>query len=158
MARIIKRYPSRKLYDTQESRYVSLAELAGWIREGHEIQVIDNEDGTDVTNQTLIHIISEEGRREGGFLPSELLHNLIRFGERTVTTSVERVQSGVDSVMRKSLDRLEPVRQAREEMTRLKERLAKLERSIAELEAARDGKPGLRRRKSASSRAKNGND
>jgi polyhydroxyalkanoate synthesis repressor PhaR len=149
MVRTIKRYGSRKLYDIQESRYVSLAELAGWIREGQEIRVIENTDGSDVTTQTLIHIISKEGRRGRGFLPSELLHNLIRFGERTVTTGVERVQSGVDSVMRRSLDRLEPVREARGEITRLKERLATLERSIAELEATRDTGTPPKRRKGA---------
>ncbi len=138
MTRLIKRYGSRKLYDTEESRYVSLDELAGWIRSGQDIQVIDNADGSDVTTLTLTQIISEEGRRGKGFLPSELLHNLIRFGEKTVTASVGKVQNGVDKVMRSSLDRLEPVREAREEMSRLKERLEKLERSIAELETARE--------------------
>ena len=53
MIRLIKRYGSRKLYDTEESRYVSLDELASWIRRGQEIRVIDNKSSEDVTAQTL---------------------------------------------------------------------------------------------------------
>jgi len=134
MIRLIKRYGSRKLYDTEESRYVSLEELAGWIRHGQEIRVIDNKAGDDVTTQTLTQIISEEGRRGQAFLPNELLHELIRFGEQAVTSGVEQVQSGVDKLMRASIDRLGPVRQAREEMARLQERLADLETSLSKLE------------------------
>ena len=42
MIRLIKRYESRKLYDTEESRYVSLDEISGWIRQGQEVKVVDN--------------------------------------------------------------------------------------------------------------------
>ena len=47
MIRLIKRYGSRKLYDTEESRYVSLEELAAWIRSGQQIRVIDNKSSDD---------------------------------------------------------------------------------------------------------------
>ncbi|MEE8523661.1 MAG: polyhydroxyalkanoate synthesis regulator DNA-binding domain-containing protein, partial [Thermoanaerobaculia bacterium] len=50
MIRVIKRYESRKLYDTEESRYVSLDELAVWIRAGQQIRVIDNKTSDDVTS------------------------------------------------------------------------------------------------------------
>ncbi len=63
MIRLIKRYESRKLYDTEESRYVSLEEIAGWVRQGQEVQVVDNATGADVTSQTLTQIILDEGRR-----------------------------------------------------------------------------------------------
>ena len=42
--RVIKKYPNRRLYDTEESRYVALEELAGWIRRGQQIKVIDESD------------------------------------------------------------------------------------------------------------------
>ena len=45
MYRLIKRYESRKLYDTEESRYVSLDELAEWIRTGKDVKVVDNGPG-----------------------------------------------------------------------------------------------------------------
>ena len=63
MVRLIKRYESRKLYDTEESRYVSLEEVAEWVRAGQEVRVIDNASSGDVTAQTLTQIILDEGRK-----------------------------------------------------------------------------------------------
>lgn len=137
MTRLIKRYGSRKLYDTEESRYVSLEELATWIRRGQEIQVIDNRSGEDVTRQTLTQIISEEGRRGTRMLPKEVLHEMIRWGEEAVATGVEQIQERVDRLMQASLERLGPVRRAREEMSSLRQRLEELERSLEEIEQTR---------------------
>ncbi len=130
MIRLIKRYESRKLYDTEESRYVSLDEIATWIRQGQEVRVVDNATNNDVTSQTLTQIILDEGRKGTSFLPSELLHDLVRIGERAVSNGMEQVQHGVD----KLIDRLGPVRRAREEMSSLRSRLEELEVSLAELE------------------------
>ena len=132
MIRLIKRYESRKLYDTEESRYVSLEEIATWIRQGQEVRVVDNATSNDVTSQTLTQVILEEGRKGTSFLPSELLHDLVRMGERAVNTGIEQVQHGVDRL----IDRLGPVRQAREEMSSLRARLEQLESSLAELETS----------------------
>jgi len=137
MVRLIKRYGSRKLYDTEESRYVSLDELAAWIRRGQEIRVIDNKTAEDVTAQTLTQIISEEGRKGRTLLPNELLHDLIRAGEQAVSSGVEQIQMRMDQLVQAGIDRIGPVRRAREEMARLRERLDDLEHSLAELEADR---------------------
>jgi len=137
MIRLIKRYGSRKLYDTEESRYVSLEELAGWIRRGQQIRVIDNKTSDDVTPQTLTQIISEEGRRGTSILPNDLLHDLIRIGEQAVTSGVEQIQHRMDRLVQASIDRIGPVRRAREEMSRLRERLEELESSLAEIEVQR---------------------
>jgi len=134
MIRLIKRYESRKLYDTEESRYVSLDEIAHWIREGQEVRVMDNATSGDVTSQTLTQIILDEGRRGTSFLPSELLHDLVRLGERAMSNGLEQVQHGVDRLVQVSIDRLAPVRRAREEMSSLRTRLEQLEVSLAELE------------------------
>lgn len=134
MIRLIKRYESRKLYDTEESRYVSLDEISGWIRQGQEVKVVDNASGADVTSQTLTQIILDEGRRGTSLLPSELLHDLVRMGERAVSTGFEQVSSGVDRLVQASIDRLGPVRRVREEMSSLRARLEQLESSLAELE------------------------
>lgn len=130
MIRLIKRYESRKLYDTEESRYVSLDEIANWIRQGQEVKVVDNATGSDVTSQTLTQIILDEGRKGTSFLPSELLHDLVRVGERAVNSGLEQVQHSVDRL----IDRLGPVRKAREEMSSLRARLEQLESSLADLE------------------------
>ncbi|MFP3939665.1 MAG: polyhydroxyalkanoate synthesis regulator DNA-binding domain-containing protein [Thermoanaerobaculia bacterium] len=135
MIRLIKRYESRKLYDTEESRYVSLEDIASWIREGQEVRVVDNATSADVTPQTLTQIIVEEGRRGASPLPTELLHELVRLGERTVSTGLDQVQTRVGRLVESSIDRFGPVRRAREEMNVLRERLEQLEDSLAELES-----------------------
>jgi polyhydroxyalkanoate synthesis repressor PhaR len=134
MIRLIKRYESRKLYDTEESRYVSLEEIASWVRQGQEVKVVDNATGADVTSQTLTQIILDEGRRGTSFLPSDLLHDLVRIGEKAMHTGIEQVQHGVDRLVQASIDRLAPVRRVREEMTSLRARLEQLEASLADLE------------------------
>ncbi|HEX7181313.1 MAG TPA: polyhydroxyalkanoate synthesis regulator DNA-binding domain-containing protein [Thermoanaerobaculia bacterium] len=134
MIRLIKRYESRKLYDTEESRYVSLEEIASWVRQGQEVRVVDNATGADVTSQTLTQIILDEGRKGTSFLPSELLHDLVRLGERAMQNGLEQVSTGVDRLVQASIDRLAPVRRVREEMTSLRSRLEQLEASLADLE------------------------
>jgi polyhydroxyalkanoate synthesis repressor PhaR len=133
--RLIKRYGSRKLYDTEESRYVSLEEIGDWVRRGQQVKVVDNTTSDDVTAQTLALVIVEEGRRGSSFFTSDLLHDLIRRGEQVFSTSVEQLQSGVDRALRASIDRIPPLRQVREETAHLRERLEALEASLAEIEA-----------------------
>ena len=94
--------------------------------------MVDNATGSDVTSQTLTQIILDEGRKGTSFLPSELLHDLVRVGERAVNTGIEQVQHSVDRI----IDRLGPVRRAREEMSSLRARLEQLESSLADLERA----------------------
>ncbi len=138
MVRLIKRYGSRKLYDTEESRYVLLEDIAGWIRQGQEVRVIDSKTAEEVTAQTLTQIISEEGRRGTGALPSDLLHEIIRFGTDAVNSGVRRLQDRVDRFVQSSIDRFAPVRQAREEMNVLRQRLDELETSLMKLDIRRE--------------------
>jgi len=66
MAYVIKRYSNRKLYDTQESRYVTLEEIEEMIRTGKEISVVDAASGEDLTGVTLTQIILENQRSHRG--------------------------------------------------------------------------------------------
>ncbi len=135
MIRVVKRYGSRKLYDTEESRYVSLEEIGDWIRDGQEIRVIDNTTEEDVTAQTLMQMILEEGKRGTSLFTSGILHDLIRRGERVVDSGVEQFQNGMGRLLDVSLDRIGPLRRVRDEAEQLRDRLAKLEQTIAEMEA-----------------------
>jgi polyhydroxyalkanoate synthesis repressor PhaR len=81
MAYVIKRYSNRKLYDTQESRYVTLEELEELIRGGREISVVDVSTGEDLTSVTLAQIILENERAHRATLPTSFLHQLIKYGE-----------------------------------------------------------------------------
>ena len=82
--RVIKRYPNRKLYDTEAKRYVSLEQLFALIRQGAELQVVEHESGADVTNTILTQIILEQEKQQGGVLPRSLLMGLIRSGGATI--------------------------------------------------------------------------
>lgn len=63
--RVIKRYANRKLYDTRDSRYVTLLQIAEYVREGEEVAIIDNTTKEDLTNLTLAQIVYEEERKSG---------------------------------------------------------------------------------------------
>ena len=140
MPRLIKRYGSRKLYDTENSSYVSLEELAGWIRDGQQLQVVDNESGDDVTAAILTQIISEEGRKGKSILSTGFLHDLIRIGENTLKAGEEAVgkaKEGATGFVQRSIGKLKPVgpiADARAEMTSLRERLDALEAALGEME------------------------
>jgi polyhydroxyalkanoate synthesis repressor PhaR len=135
MVRLVKRYgSSRKLYDTEESRYVSLDEIAEWVRAGQRVQVADSKTGEDVTAQTLAQVIYEEERRGISLLPTELLHEVIRRGERALQWGVEEFQGRMDRLVRAGVDRVKPLQEARQEMDTLRGRLDQLEQSLAALE------------------------
>lgn len=134
--RIIRRYGggSRKLYDTQDSRYIALDEIAGWVRGGQRIRVVDSKSGADVTAQVLAQVIVEEEKRGVSVLSSDLMHDVLRRGERALQAGVEQVQQRVDRVVQASLGSIRPVRRAREELATLRRRLDQLERSLQEIE------------------------
>lgn len=81
--RIIKRYTNRKLYDTKDSRYVTLAQIAELVRSGEEVQIIDNATKEDKTEATLALIISEEVKTRPKAVPIGALRDLVHArGER----------------------------------------------------------------------------
>jgi polyhydroxyalkanoate synthesis repressor PhaR len=77
---LIKKYGNRRLYDTAESRYITLEELAAIIQAGSEVRVVDAKSGADLTQATLTQIIIES-RDAARMLPVPLLTQLIRLGD-----------------------------------------------------------------------------
>lgn len=75
--RIIKRYSNRKLYDTKDSRYVTLLQIAEMVRSGAEVQIIDNNTKDDLTEVTLAQIIYEEQKAHSRSVPLQTLKELI---------------------------------------------------------------------------------
>lgn len=75
--RIIKRYSNRKLYDTKDSRYVTLLQIAEMVRAGEDVQIIDNNTKDDLTEVTLAQIIFEEQKANQKSLPLQTLKDLI---------------------------------------------------------------------------------
>ncbi len=75
---LIKRYASRRLYNTETSDYVTLEDIAGFIRDGREVQIIDLKTGDDLTRQYLLQIIAEHESRGENVLPLDVLTDLVR--------------------------------------------------------------------------------
>jgi polyhydroxyalkanoate synthesis repressor PhaR len=96
--KIIKRYTNRKLYDTVESRYVTLDEIAEMVKSGVDVKIIDNRSKEDLTSITLAQIIFEEEKREGQ-MPLGLLKRIIQGGGSAVQDFIsERVTSRVGAL------------------------------------------------------------
>ncbi len=75
---LIKRYASRRLYNTESSDYVTLQEIADTIRSGRDVRIIDRKTGDDLTRQYLVQIIAEHEARGEQVLPLEVLTEIVR--------------------------------------------------------------------------------
>lgn len=84
---LIKRYASRRLYNTETSDYVTLEDIATFIRQGREVQIVDLKSGDDLTRQYLLQIIAEHEGRGESVLPVNVLTDLVR----SYTTEVQSV-------------------------------------------------------------------
>jgi len=84
---LIKRYASRRLYNTETSDYVTLEDIAGFIRAGREVQIVDLKSGDDLTRQYLLQIIAEHEGKGESVLPINVLTDLVR----SYTTEVQSV-------------------------------------------------------------------
>jgi len=75
---LIKRYASRRLYNTETSDYVTLEDIAAFIREGRDVQIVDLKSGDDLTRQYLLQIIAEHESRGESVLGVDILTDLVR--------------------------------------------------------------------------------
>jgi polyhydroxyalkanoate synthesis repressor PhaR len=75
---LVKRYASRRLYNTETSDYVTLEDIALFIRSGREVQIVDLKTGDDLTRQYLLQIIAEHESRGENVLPVDVLTDLVR--------------------------------------------------------------------------------
>lgn len=90
--KVIKRYTNRKLYDTVESRYVTLDEIAEMIKAGAEVKIIDNRTKEDLTSVTLAQIIFEEEKKTSK-MSLDTLRDMIRHGGEVAQRFVEGKQA-----------------------------------------------------------------
>lgn len=112
--RVIKRYSNRKLYDTQDSRYVTLLQIAEMVREGEEVQIIDNNTKEDLTEVTLAQIIYEEQKSQSRSVPLQTLKDLLH-------TRTEKVLSGLREG---PIGRLIPAKEAEKEKEKVEVEMA----------------------------------
>ena len=93
---LIKKYGNRRLYDTGDSRYITLDELATKIRSGSDVRVVDAQTGEDLTQATLTQVVLETGNA-AKFLPVQLLTQMIRLSDDALAEFFSRyVTSALD--------------------------------------------------------------
>ena len=84
--RVIKRYANRKLYDTRDSRYVTLSEIEVLVRGGEDVRIIDNGTKEDLTSVTLAQVLLEQEKKGGRLLPSALRDLIHARGEKIIAS------------------------------------------------------------------------
>lgn len=134
MPRDLKRYKNRKLYDPQESRYVTLAEIVEWIHEGTSIRVVEASSGEDVTAQILAAVISEQVRGASRPPAADRLHEIVR----ALGTRASKLHAHVKDSVQHARDRLRGHASTSAQIGRLSERLEDVERRLATIEGERE--------------------
>jgi polyhydroxyalkanoate synthesis repressor PhaR len=87
---VLKKYANRRLYDTEKSVYVTLHEVAAYVRDGFDVSIVDAKTKEDVTAFTLTQIILEEAKSNNTLLPVPLLHLIIRYGNNLLGEFFEK--------------------------------------------------------------------
>ena len=140
MARLIKRYENRKLYDTEASAYVSLADVAALVRRGETVEVVDKATGKDLTAQILTQVILEEGKRGNSAISTEMLHDLVRRSNAMIGSGIEQIKHSVDDLVQSSLGRVNRLFQGAQsnELAELRDQLGNLENLLTRVLAGRE--------------------
>ena len=95
--RIIKKYPNRRLYDTEESRYITLSEVKDLVMSGIEFKVVDSQTELDLTRSILLQIIMEQEAGGQPIFTSHMLSRFIRFyGDAAQSTLSTFMEQGLD--------------------------------------------------------------
>ena len=141
----IKKYSNRRLYDTLHSRYLNLRQIAGLIRQGNTVEVVDATTGEDITKTILVQVILEGEKEQRNLLPTELLHQIIQYGEsayeglikETLQTSLEAYrtsQQQMESLFKGWLKLWSesPNPTGRQEIEALKAKIAELEARLTD--------------------------
>jgi polyhydroxyalkanoate synthesis repressor PhaR len=149
--KVIKRYTNRKLYDTVESRYVTLEEIAAMIKAGAEVKIVDNRTKEDLTSVTLAQIIFEEEKKTSK-VGLETLRGLIRQGgevaQRLVEGTGAELRGRVEAVRAAATQRVQSFIQtgdrAKELVQASQEAVSALQRKVDErVRAAMEGMSNL---------------
>lgn len=99
MTRIIKKYGNRKLYDTTQSKYISLKHVKEVIRDGENVSIIEKDSGKDITSEVLTKAILEDTEDKRDTITSGVLHNLIRWGSDTIDAGLHQFGKGLNKVL-----------------------------------------------------------
>jgi len=104
MARLIKKYKNRRLYDTEASQYITTDTLEGYVVDGIPFKVEDSSTGADLTNSTLLQIIVEMESGTTQFLSSEILRQIIYLANHPMHNSFKRMMEQMFLFLNQSLE------------------------------------------------------
>lgn len=151
--RLIKKYPNRRLYDTETSRYITLTDVQRLVREGMDIKVIDSQSSEDITRSILIQIITDQEAGGNPLFTTDTLTRFIRFYDESVQGTFSsfldqslQLYSEQQRHMQSQLDKLLPG-QAMQTWSELAERNMELWRKMQESFFASAGLPPSSRKK-----------
>lgn len=136
--RVIKRYSNRKLYDTKGSTYVTLLQIAEMIRDGEEVEIIDNATKEDKTDVTLALIISEELRTKPRAIPLSTLKALVRHGGERLLNQLRTGPIGKLMPNHPGAEEHEPAPPSEEELSQGKDARPGFRATLAEWQTAID--------------------
>ncbi len=103
---LIKRYASRRLYNTETSDYVTLEDIAGFVRSGREVQIIDLKSGDDLTRQYLLQIVAEHESKGDTVLPTNVLTDLVRAYTSNISSVVPQFLAASFEMLRDGQSKL----------------------------------------------------
>jgi len=103
---LIKRYASRRLYNTETSDYVTLEDVARFIRDGRDVKIVDLKTGDDLTRQYLLQIIAEHESRGENVLPVNVLTDLVRSYTTQAQSVVPQFLAASFEMLRDSQERM----------------------------------------------------
>ena len=113
MKRVIKKYPNRRLYDTEESRYITLSDVRELVVDGVPLLIVDKESNEDITRAILLQIINEQEQRADSIMSEAFLIQMIRaYGVAAPGFLARHLEKSLTSFLTQQTRLLEPVKQA----------------------------------------------
>jgi len=94
----IKRYANRKLYNTKTRSYITLDDIAQYLQDGDEVQVVDHASGEDITTATLTQILAQQEKQDLGSVPQVLLQRIVQLSGLTIHTMSESIRAFLDPI------------------------------------------------------------
>lgn len=144
----IKRYQNRKLYDMQDSCYVTLEDIRDMLKEGADVRVIDNATKEDLTSVTFAQIIFEEEKKQKGVLPLNIFKQIIATGgealkefvQKSIESAgreIQQVRTFVDKQIKPTMEGVQSIPTVAQEVRQLKFKIETLEKKLREYEKSK---------------------
>ncbi|MEQ1897129.1 MAG: polyhydroxyalkanoate synthesis regulator DNA-binding domain-containing protein [Vicinamibacterales bacterium] len=163
---VIKKYGNRRLYDTTNSRYINLDEVAQMVRDGREIQVVDAVSGEDLTRTVLTQIVVEQSKGNDSAFPLDVLRQMIAASGKATNEATLTYMRAVSDLYQNAYRTVAPIIPAPDFASRasqppappaapepavdvdaLLERLDELESVVSRIQTPRAPKPASKKRR-----------